>query len=33
MEITYVELIIHILVLIGVWINTSINIVHRINKK
>jgi len=33
MEISHVEMIIHVLVLIGVWINTAINIVHRINAK
>jgi len=33
MEIIHIEMIIHVLVLIGVWINTAINIVHRINSK
>jgi len=33
MEVAHIEMIIHILVLIGVWINTAINIVHRINTK
>jgi len=27
-----IEMVIHILVLVGVWINTGINIVHRIKK-
>jgi len=33
MELSHIEMIVHVLVLIGVWINTAINIVHRINSK